>query len=318
MLRSTVPIFNLFINGVVFFPIGKNVKQRLITNSKPEGLVENEDYVKAKIKTYKNIPYMLLGYEMNYRTDFPFFALIIKKLYEMEDLSKCSMKISKRDLLSWFEFQCLNKNNKASLYKSFMRIMDLKIVFYDIGDENPTIKSLITGGKFDNNNNFIIEFSKSIKMILAKNNFIENDNLFSIAEQKFISKNNNVYQDKTFINFDKFFKIKNETAMCLYCFLLSHDLKKPFSFKRIKSLINVREQTNSYTKKKIVDALSHLEKLELIKNYEISEDIKNSAWLTFKSAETIESNSLDFEIPDGIELGDDLNDSDFFEEVFND
>ncbi len=299
MKRNSVSIPNILIKEA-FSPIGKSLKQRMIMEreeAKALSLIEKEDFIKPSLKNYKDSKFKLYGYEMNYRMDFPLFALIMKNIYiPKKNLEERRLVIPKKDLMRWFEIKNLNPNRIESIYNSFIRIMNLKVVFYLEGDKYPTIQSLISSGKFDNDKNFIIVFNKDFQDLCLPYDNDDTGHIFNLHEKKYFSKKEKrYYEDKTYIDFDRFFKIKNETAMCLYCFSRTHDLKKGFSFDTIKSIVNKTEQKNHYSKKKIIQALDHLQELKLIYDYKVNDDLTSPEWLTIRDKNKDADGSIEFE-----------------------
>jgi hypothetical protein len=299
--RSTVPIANILIKEA-FAPMGSSFKQRMIIEgTETNGLKENRDFIRPSIKRYNDSMYKLLGYEMNYRQDFPLFALILKKMISIPDLNQNELKISKSEIMRWFEIRQLNPNRIDSIYKSFIRIMNLKLVFYAEGDKYPTIQTLINYGKFDNDKNFIISFNSDFQQLCTPYINDNEGNVFNLYDKTHKSlKSKKEFKDRTYIDFDNFFKIKNETAMCLFCFLSTHDLKKPFSFNKIKEITNKSSQTNYYVKTKILAALNHLKDLDLLFDYDVDKNIDSKHWLKIIKPNLIEvmeaESKVDFEI----------------------
>ena len=237
----------------------------------------NDNLITSSHK-YNDIFFKYEGKELNITTDFMLIGLI-SKLYQSNNCKtdkNPKIILTKKIICDYFNIAMTNyKSKQASTIFSSIQRLDSSRIIIDNAKKYAQY-SLITAFEYDKSN-------KEFTIYLNKFSEIKNAGTFiDLLDLRFTNKNNySSYLDVTYIDLDEIIKLKpNPTAVSIFAELSTHNLKKGFSFEKMKGKAFCSDQMkNKDIKKKIITALNFIKNYGLILDFHISDDYNDKEWL---------------------------------------
>lgn len=268
-----VPKMNLIKAGSHPVP---NIILRLLTASS-----YTNDFIPFQKKfRYNNLMIEFLGTKLNI-TDVKMLGLISKvynqsKQNDNSILNSVDIVLTKEDICCFNDWNTsdYNDNRKDIIKKSLQRLRQFEITI--MGQKYDTTYSIYSNRTKNNENESILISLNKLRLSpfdsVGEPKY--EGTLIDLLYRKFTSKiSNKEYFDFTYICFDSLNEIKIQTAGLLWAFLCTHNMKKSFSFSKIKEITSSDSVKNYKNVAKIKTSLDFLKSINMIEDYKINTDL---------------------------------------------